>query len=103
MLTQGIVKIYQLNIGWDKITILLNELQEGMILADQVETCDGLVLSKKGVQITKPVLVRLRNYHINMGVKQPIRVFMSIDDKTLVDFGAEVFDPSPASELIRDR
>ncbi len=58
----------------------VNQLADGMILAEHVRSIHGTLLCPKGQEITPAVRHRLRNYMVNVGIQGPIRVFVRFRD-----------------------
>jgi hypothetical protein len=50
----------------------LSEIQSGMTLAADVMSKSGLLLMAHGQLVTEPLLQRMRNFHVRLGVVQPI-------------------------------
>ena len=62
-----------------QVTVVLKELRiqdlaAGMSFADDVKTAGGTLLIARGHDVTPGVLERLRNFHLSVGVREPIRV-----------------------------
>ena len=62
-----------------QVTVVLKELRiqdlaAGMSFADDVKTATGMLLIARGHDVTPGVLERLRNFHLSIGVREPIRV-----------------------------
>jgi CheY-like chemotaxis protein len=60
-------------------TVVLKELRiqdlaAGMSFVDDVKTAGGMLLIARGHDVTPGVLERLRNFHLSIGVREPIRV-----------------------------
>jgi len=54
--------------------VAVADLRVGMIVDEDIRTETGLLLVAKGQEVTYPVLMRLRNFSKEVGVKEPIRV-----------------------------
>ena len=54
------------------------ELKENMILAEDVRTRGGLLLISKGQEVSRPLLERLKNFIVSVGVREPIRVLVAL-------------------------
>ncbi len=52
----------------------LEDLKRGMVLLDDIKTIKGLLLVPHGQEVTHSMIERLRNFSVEMGVRQPIRV-----------------------------
>ena len=68
-----------------KITkkLRVEDLDRRMVLDEDVFATDGHLLAAKGQEISFPVLARLRNYAVEIGVVQPIKVIVpSLRKKT---------------------
>lgn len=61
-------------------SITLGGLSTTMVLAEDVRTKNGLLVVAKGQPITLPVLERLRAFGRSMGLAEPIRVLVPVDD-----------------------
>ncbi|HEY4761786.1 MAG TPA: HD domain-containing phosphohydrolase [Thermoguttaceae bacterium] len=59
--------------------VRLDELFDGVVLADDVRSIKGMLLCSKGQEVTHSMRVRLRNYDVNMGVRMPIKIFVPVD------------------------
>lgn len=70
----------------------VNQLVDGMILAEDVRSIQGTLLCPKGQEITPAVRHRLRNYMVNVGIQGPIRVFVRLQDLL------ELETPQPEAE-----
>ena len=57
-----------------RITLPLDKLRATMILEQDIVTVEGTLVVRSGHTITDSLLVRLRNYHSNQGIAQPIHV-----------------------------
>jgi hypothetical protein len=58
----------------EPLSVSMRELISGNILADKVETTDGVVLAPAGTVITSVLLEKLRSFSKLMGVKEPILI-----------------------------
>jgi response regulator RpfG family c-di-GMP phosphodiesterase len=58
-------------------SIKVSEMRVAMLLDQDVKTVTGLLLVPKGQEITRTVLVRLRNFAEGIGVEEPCRVLVS--------------------------
>jgi response regulator RpfG family c-di-GMP phosphodiesterase len=56
--------------------VKIHDLVEGMILAEDVVALNGAFLCRKGREITSAMCYRLANYADNVGVREPIKVFI---------------------------
>ncbi len=54
--------------------ITLNEVQLGMVLADDVRTLSGMLLMARGHVVTLSLIERLKNFSLAAGLREPIRV-----------------------------
>lgn len=52
--------------------LMLDDIEQGMILAADVKSKSGLLLMAHGQVVSEPLLQRLRNFHLRLGVQQPI-------------------------------
>lgn len=52
-----------------------DRLVVGMVLASELRTLAGVKLLPKGCQITQPILERIRNYHVRIGIEEPVKVY----------------------------
>jgi hypothetical protein len=57
----------------------LHRLPDGVILADDVRSIDGTRLFAKGQEVTPPIRARLRNYAVNVGIQEPVKIFVSAE------------------------
>ncbi|ROQ90129.1 HD domain-containing phosphohydrolase [Desulfosoma caldarium] len=56
----------------------IQDLQLGMIVGQDVLSAKGVLLIKKGQEITPALLERLRNFAKTVGVQEPIRVLLPV-------------------------
>jgi response regulator RpfG family c-di-GMP phosphodiesterase len=56
----------------------VDELMSQMVLDEEVRTTNGALLVAKGVEITDPLLARLRNFHQRRAIPDSIRVLVPI-------------------------
>jgi response regulator RpfG family c-di-GMP phosphodiesterase len=77
--------------------VRVNQLADGMILADDVRSIHGTLLCPKGQEITPAVRHRLRNYMVNVGIQGPIRVFVRFRD--LLETETQEAEDSPLSSV----
>lgn len=54
----------------------IDDLRPGMVLAEDVRSCSGLMLIAKGQTASPPLIARLRNFNRSMGVQEPIQVLV---------------------------
>jgi len=52
----------------------VGELRMNMVADENIRANNGLLLVSKGQEITEPVLIRLRNFSLGVGVVEPFRV-----------------------------
>lgn len=52
----------------------LEDLRRGMVLLEDIKTTKGLLLVPHGQEVTHSMIERLRNFSLEVGVRQPIRV-----------------------------
>ncbi len=55
-------------------SVALKDLLPGMVLDDHVFSAKGLMLMKRGLDVTPTLIARLRSYADGIGVTEPIRV-----------------------------
>lgn len=58
-----------------EIEVTLDELKEGMLLAEDIRTKKGQLLITKGNTVTAPLIERLKNFAVNVGIREPILVY----------------------------
>ena len=56
----------------------IQDLAPGMLFLDDVKTAGGTLLMVRGNEVTPGVLERLRNFHLSVGIREPIRVNVTI-------------------------
>jgi response regulator RpfG family c-di-GMP phosphodiesterase len=61
------------------LDLTVEELQEGMILAEDVTTSDGTVIAVKELQLSAPLIATFRNYAKNRQIKEKIQVILVLD------------------------
>jgi hypothetical protein len=59
--------------------VRIYQLAEGMVLAADVVALNGAFLCRKGREVTSAMCYRLANYADNVGVQEPIKVFLPED------------------------
>jgi len=69
-------------------TVRVNELRDGLILADDVRSIHGTLLCAKGQEVTPSMRARLKNYVANVGLQAPIRVLVPKEDAELLGSSA---------------
>lgn len=72
----------------------LHELVDGVILADDVRSIKGTLLCTKGQAVTRAMRACLRNYSANVGIQQPIRIFVPAQHPGHVVEAKEATDPA---------
>lgn len=55
-------------------SVALQDLREGMVLADDVRTASGALLIARGHEVSQSLLVRLRNFAGAGGLKEPLLI-----------------------------
>ena len=65
---------YENNKGSKEIWI--KDLRGGMILQQDILAKNGLVIASKGMEVTYPMLARVRNLAQGLGVEEPVRVLI---------------------------
>jgi hypothetical protein len=56
----------------------MDELSPGMIIQEEIRTCDGALLVAKGQEVTPPLMVKLKNFHARRAVTGNATVSMPI-------------------------
>jgi hypothetical protein len=59
-----------------------------MVLDEEVRTTNGALLVAKGVEITEPLLARLRNFHLRRAIPDSIRVLVPVVRRTVIPRGS---------------
>ena len=57
-------------------TTVVAELQEGMILAEDIQSSQGVLLASKGLQVTPSMVMRLQGFSTTVGVREPFTVVL---------------------------
>ncbi|GAB4362384.1 MAG: response regulator [Deltaproteobacteria bacterium] len=65
---------------WVQRKIGVRELVAQMILDEDVRSRNGMLLVPKGQEVTYPVLERLRNFAAGVGVAEPFRVLLRVEE-----------------------
>lgn len=65
--------------------LTIAELREGMVLMDPVVSGKGAVLMQKGQVITSAALARFINFGAILGIEEPIRVLVKVEQNALPD------------------
>ncbi|MFN3534514.1 MAG: HD domain-containing phosphohydrolase [Desulfatiglandales bacterium] len=60
-----------------EIEVNLEELKEGMVLAEDIRTKRGQLLLTRGNTVTATLIERLKNFSMSVGIKEPIIVYRS--------------------------
>jgi hypothetical protein len=55
-------------------SVTLEELEQTMIIDQDVTTIEGLIVIRKGHEVTDMVRERLERFNKGVGIKEPIRV-----------------------------
>jgi len=58
-----------------QLELTIDELKEGMLLAEDVRTKKGQLLITKGNTVSNALIERLKNFAVSVGVKEPIVVY----------------------------
>lgn len=58
-----------------QLELTVDELKEGMLLAEDVRTKKGQLLITKGNTVSNALIERLKNFAVSVGVKEPIVVY----------------------------
>jgi response regulator RpfG family c-di-GMP phosphodiesterase len=56
--------------------VRVNDLVDGMVLAEDVRSIRQTLLCTKGQEVTAAVRLRLKNYMVNVGLAGPVKVFV---------------------------
>jgi len=80
LLLNKLIAICKAEVKQKNRLIRVTELTCKMILSEDVMATSGLMLITKGQQVTQPLIIRLRNIHKTMGIKEPLSVVDIIDD-----------------------
>ncbi|MDQ3818403.1 MAG: response regulator [Acidobacteriota bacterium] len=67
-------------IEYDVQYVRVSELRQGMILADDVMLTNGFLLIAKGQEVTISLCVRLENFLARGGIREPVKVFVPVND-----------------------
>jgi len=59
--------------------VKISDLAEGMILARDIRSTRGTLLCARGQELTSAMWLRLRNYAINVGIVDAIKIFVPIE------------------------
>jgi hypothetical protein len=68
----------------------IQDLTVGMSFIDDVKTASGTLLIVRGNDVTPGVLERLRNFHLSVGVREPIRVSVNLSVNAAAPVGLRV-------------
>ncbi len=60
--------------GEESATILLRQLQVGMVLKGEVRSENGVLLAASGTHVSETLLNRLLNFAMALGIKEPLEV-----------------------------
>ncbi len=69
-------KIAHIQSEYETSLVRIEDLKEGMIIAEDLYTIDGRLLIRKGHTVTTPLIEKLKNFSIAVGVEEPIKVFV---------------------------
>ena len=56
--------------------ISLRQLETGMVVAEDIRALTGAVIVPRGQEVTWPLILRIRNFAVGIGVTEPVRVFV---------------------------
>lgn len=59
--------------------VKLSDLTDGMIVARDIRSTKGTLLCARGQELTSAMRLRLRNYAVNVGIADPIKIFVPIE------------------------
>lgn len=65
-----------MDISYSVTKVNIDQMNTHMILAEDVRGVSGTLLIANGQEVTKSLLLRLKNFAITAGVRQPIKVFV---------------------------
>jgi HD-GYP domain-containing protein (c-di-GMP phosphodiesterase class II) len=71
-------KIAHIQSEYETTMVKIEELKEGMIIAEDVFTIDGRLLIRQGYEVSAPLIEKLKNFAKTIGVEEPIKVFVPI-------------------------
>ena len=60
--------------------ITVRELIFGMSTNQDIRAKNGMLLVKKGQEITYPVIARLQNFNVQVGVEEPFEVIVPVQE-----------------------
>ena len=63
---------------YETVAVSLDELGPNMILADDVKGTSGIILIAKGQEVTPSLHMRLKNYAMMAGIREPIKVVVQL-------------------------
>ncbi len=61
---------------FERASVGVRDLHTAMIFADNVKAGDGLMLARKGQEVTESMITRLRNFSVGVGVVEPLEVLI---------------------------
>ncbi len=61
------------------LELTVEDLQDGMILAEDITASDGTIIAEKGQQINAPLIASFINYAKNRQIKEKIQVMLVLD------------------------
>jgi len=62
--------------------IRLSELRSEMVLAEDLLSASGVVLVPRGQEITTSLLMRLENFALGVGIKEPIKIVVELEEES---------------------
>jgi response regulator RpfG family c-di-GMP phosphodiesterase len=65
-------------IQYETRTAVVDDLREGMILAEDIQSSQHVLLASKGQQVTQSMVMRLENFSKTVGVQEPFTVLLPI-------------------------
>ena len=65
--------------------VMIKDLIFGMTSNQDIHAKNGLLLVKKGNEITYPVIARLQNFNVQVGVEEPFEVIMQVQEYVKTD------------------
>jgi hypothetical protein len=83
----ALIDALQAESDWEHDRVVIKELRiqdlaAGMSFVDDVKTASGTLLIGRGHDVTPGVVERLRNFHLSVGVREPIRVSITVKNVT---------------------
>lgn len=77
---RALQRVLKIDATYVAVTMRVNDLVDGMILAEDVRSMAHTLLCARGQEVTPAIRLRLRNYVVNVGFRSPVKVLIPADE-----------------------